>query len=181
MSTWQHFLVREVLRRSSLLGNLQPLNLKVDLRRTPSWDILVLLLFFPILYTTPTVASNSLVSWGGNFWPSGALLRCSLNRPLLRIIILQVHKVSCYIAHVTHWSTSFQLKHLESKGGRWTYFGYVLDRTPKSEWYVDWWGPKNGCQKNMCLKRDWIACSNYDNHYRFNSEHNSRDLFVYHK
>ena len=31
---------------------------------------------------------------------------------------------------------------------------------------------KNGYQKDMCKKKGWIICSNYDNHCRLNIQQN---------
>ena len=75
------FFDRRVLRRSSFLCNLKPLDKELGLIRTPTWAPFIFLLKKIILSTIPIVASSNLVL-GWNFWPTGALLCHSLNRPL---------------------------------------------------------------------------------------------------
>lgn len=36
-----------------------------------------------------------------------------------------------------------------------------LIRIPMFEWFVVWCGSKNGYKKDMCIKREWIACSGF--------------------
>ena len=48
--------------------------------------------------------------------------------------------------------------------------------TPKFEWEVFRCGSTNSYMKDMCLKRDWNTCSEYDNPSRFNNEHNCGNL-----
>jgi hypothetical protein len=58
LPTWQTFLflwARGVLWRSNFWGNLEPLNKKLDLVRTPTRGILIR---FSILFAIPTFASN---------------------------------------------------------------------------------------------------------------------------
>ena len=56
-----------------------------------------------------------------------------------------------------------------------------LNWTPIFEWYVVQCGSKNngirhGFQlKDFSPRKDWIACSEYDNHFRFNNQHNWGD------
>jgi hypothetical protein len=46
---------------------------------------------------------------------------------------------------------------------------------PRFEWYVVRCGSKiDWHQKLHVFKRDWIMCSKYANHFRFNSEHDLR-------
>ena len=46
------------------------------------------------------------------------------------------------------------------------------NRTPIFEWYVVRCGSKNNYQKKHVYERNWTARSTYDNHSRFNSQHN---------
>ena len=50
-----------------------------------------------------------------------------------------------------------------------TFQGLIL-RSLGYMWF--WCGSENGCQKDMSFKREWTTCSKYDNHSKFNSEHN---------
>ena len=55
---------------------------------------------FPILSAIPTVASNNLVL-GWNSWPSGALLRCSLNWPLIKGVYIYLLMLCWRFANAT--------------------------------------------------------------------------------
>jgi hypothetical protein len=67
--------VRGVLQRSSLLGNIKPLDKKLGLRKLQLEGFYFL--FFPILSTISTVASNDLVL-SMNSWPTGALFTLNM-------------------------------------------------------------------------------------------------------
>jgi hypothetical protein len=61
---WQHFFANRVLQRSSILGNLKPSNKKLDLRRTPTRGIL--LIVFPPCPSYQLLPHITL-SWAENF------------------------------------------------------------------------------------------------------------------
>ena len=48
----------------------------------------------------------------------------------------------------------------------------ILNRTPIIEWYVVWYGSKNGYKNGMhhVFERDWAACSEFASHSKFNSQ-----------
>ena len=41
-----------------------------------------------------------------------------------------------------------------------------------------WCGSKNGCVRDMCLRRHWIARSEHNNQSELNSRHNYRHHFM---
>lgn len=61
------------------------------------------------------------------------------------------------------------------------YLVTFLIGTPILEQYVVWCGSKNGpntyIKKKHVFKQNWTTNPNYDNHSKFNSQDNSRDLF----
>lgn len=75
MATFLFFCARGVLWRSNFLGNLEPLNKKLGLVRTPTRGILIKI---SILFAIPTFASNNLFL-GTNSRSIGAYLHWSLN------------------------------------------------------------------------------------------------------
>ena len=82
LSTWHDVLLGGLLQRSSMSGNLKPLDKKLGLCKTPTRDFYVLfVLFFP---SSPPyqVLPQIALSWGNFFGPIGALLHCSLNGTL---------------------------------------------------------------------------------------------------
>ena len=45
------------------------------------------------------------------------------------------------------------------------------------EGYMVWYGSKNENHKDIF--KNWIVCSNYDNHFRFDNQPNRGDLYDY--
>ena len=86
--------------------------------------------------------------------------------------------MQCKRLTIIYW-TSHNL--VLNKGSRWikeampnsvTY----LNWPPKFVWYVVWYVQQQ-IPKIHVLRRHWTACSEYENHPRFNSQYNWGDLY----